>query len=933
MSNSTSNDSSRTGSTRTNSSLSEETRGTATSHHLEGEAVNLDGTLKEPWQITWFHDPDDEEPILNLNPPPSSSQPERVSFDDNGYDDSILDPDGDQPTSSASGPSRRRPKPVVHQSRKRAHGFLDIEAEVDDRDDEEEEDDMEDNDAFIVHDQDLVEDASQYPRRGLEDEFDSFGLPDSLYEKYVRRAEERKARRATDVCSGDAETALSQESKCGYIQDPLPPKEGDWETWEVPVNVGIEDKTVYQLLRRIEAGMHCRNEPPRSAFSAPGIMGRIFVEAYQWSDVALLCRGIYGVRWWETRGITFLDGMSYLNHPPSLFTPKPGTWIRLKYRPYRNELAYVLRASRQHGMELDVVLVPRIYYTPEKEKDVPPPKRTRRAHLASIPPAQLFDPREAVKESGKQAVKVPDARKYPSLARKPTLVPLSRYFYSGHLFDSSGFLLRTIGPSLYHHVAIFPTVAELRPFLSCLSIPHDIRLRALRSASARELKEGDMVKVLATTYAGSIGIVEGFGETHTYVQLLDIPAKIQVHSHLLRRHFKVGDLVRVKAGNNCGYQGCIMDIDDNEGSVTVCDPQVSLDYITADIHHLEFIPNILQLGKPPPPPPGLILKLADLVGKPDYSHLERHPVVVVRGPLKGLAGIVKYMSMTGIASVEMQSSYMQGRGLQQVKRQDLAYEVQKNEWYKFDDKDSLGVIAKPIQNIFALLRVRDTGESRSKTPEPSPADVDNRSGDSPLWDPTASCPGLDTLRNNSYPDDSPTWCTISGFEPSEHDRDSNPWNATLQLPQAVQPSQASLPPLQPQAREPLQIPQDFWLMQLPYREKFGRLRIAVDSKSSFENGSYDGQQGVYKGVDGVSVSIHFPHVGKALSVPYQFVVSVPPSRKGQLVHCLEDGKYFGNRYQILEYRDDRCHLTTHRGGNKGKWLHSASTHLLAPASD
>ncbi|KAF5344860.1 hypothetical protein D9756_011192 [Leucocoprinus leucothites] len=849
--------------------------------------------------------------VTSLHQPPPLNQ-----------SDLSLGPDGDQLTST-SGPSRRRPKLVAHRSRKRAHGFLDIEAEADDCDDaEEEEDVIEDNDAFIVHDQDLVEDASQFPRRGLEDEFDSFGLPDSLYEKYVRRVEEQKARRATLISSGDEETTLSQGSKCGYIQDPLPQGK-----------VGIEDKTVYQLLRRVEAGMHCRNEPPRSAFSAPGIMGRIFVEAYQWSDVALLCRGIYGVRWWETRSIASLDGMSYLNHPPSLFTPKPGTWIRLKYRPYRNDLAYVLRASRQFGMELDVVLVPRIRYTLEDENDVPPSKRARRTHISSIPPAQLFDPREAAKKSGKQAVKVPDPRKYPSLARNPTLVPLSSHFYSGRLFDSSGFLLRTIGPSLYHHVAIYPTVAELRPFLSCLSIPHDIRLRVLRSASARELKEGDAVKVLATTYAGSIGIVEGFGETHTYVRLLDIPARIQVHSHLLRHHFKTGDRVRVKAGNNCGYQGYIMDVDDKEGSAAVCDPQVSFDHIIADIHHLEFIPNALQFGKPPPPPPGLTLKLADLVGKPDYSHLERHPVVVIRGPLKGLAGIIISMSMTGVASVEMQSSYMQGRGLQQVKRQDLAYEVQKNEWYKFDDKDSLGVTTKPIQNIFALLRARDPGESRSKTPEPSPADVDNRSGNSPLWDPMAPYPGLDTLRNNSYPDDPSTWCTIPGFEPSEHDRDSNPWNVAPKLPQATQPSQAPSPPPQSQVQGPLQIPQDFWLMQLPYREKFGRLRIAVDSKSSFENGAYDGKQGVYKGIDGVSANVHFHHVGKTLSVPYQFVVSVPPARKGQLVHCLESGKCFGNRYQVLEYRDDRCDLTTHRGGNKGKWLHSVSTHLLAAASD
>ncbi|KAJ3555785.1 hypothetical protein NP233_g12127 [Leucocoprinus birnbaumii] len=650
-------------------------------------------------------------------------------------------------------------------------------------------------------------------------------------------------------------------------------------------------------------------------------MGRIYIEAYQWSDVALLCKQIYGVRWWESRALTFREGISILSNPAPFFSPKTHSWVRLKYRPYRNDLAFVHHVH-QRSMELIVALVPRIYYAPEKEASGgPPPKRRRRADLQVIPPARLFDPREAAKISGPKAVKKPTITEATPQKRKK-VAQVAQYSYMGRLFDASGYLLRIVPPHAYHHVAIHPTVEDLKPFLSCPTIPSDIRVHALQLASARELKEGDMVKLLSTVHVGSIGTIEGFAQTHAYVQLLDLPLKVQVPSHQLRRHFKTGDEVRIKAGEFCGYEGFLLDIDDQAMSAVVCNPKIYPGHVTTEVMCLEFVMNRLQLGQPPTPPPTLVVKLADLADRPDYGYLERLSVMVIKGPLKGLSGTVVAMSFTGVATVEMRAAYMQSRkGLQQVQREYLAYELQKNEWYTFDENDSLGVIAKPIHNLHSIIQPGDTEHPRSETPQPDATDTAGALNLS-FWE-VGQQSLLGGPSHGSVPQDLDTWYTLNTSSRAR-DHESNPWN----LAAKDAPSGGSLADLEPQ------IPRDFWITSLPFLKKFGRLRLVVDSGNLFEEGAYDGKRGVYRNISGSSVQVYIhDDVQRQISVPFQYVKPVPPSRKGQLVHCLEPGKRFGSRFMVLEHQGDRCELTAHAGGNKGSWLHTAPPNMLALASD
>lgn len=129
--------------------------------------------------------------------------------------------------------------------------------------------------------------------------------------------------------------------------------------------MGFESTAVFRILKRVTEGMYNKNLPPRSAFAAYGIRGFIYVEAYQWSDVAAICRGMRGVRWWETRGVSFLVGMTHLNQRPPVFTPDPGTWVRLLMHPYINDLAFVRSSHGDKQQTLEVVAIPRIEYISE----------------------------------------------------------------------------------------------------------------------------------------------------------------------------------------------------------------------------------------------------------------------------------------------------------------------------------------------------------------------------------------------------------------------------------------------------------------------------------------------------------------------------------------------------------------------------------------
>lgn len=190
------------------------------------------------------------------------------------------------------------------------------------------------------------------------------------------------------------------------------------------------------LRRAIEPGLYFDAPPPRSAFTSAGIMGRVFIEARQWSDVAAICRGIKGVRWWETCVVTRADGMKYLNRKYPFFEPRPNGWIRLKFHPYMNDLAFIQGVLPKDALR--IVAIPRNHYA--IRSDIADSKRSRK----NRPAARRFQVNDAMAASGRSSV------------QKEVVATSYHYLYSGLRFDSSGYLLLTIGASQYYHVEVYP---------------------------------------------------------------------------------------------------------------------------------------------------------------------------------------------------------------------------------------------------------------------------------------------------------------------------------------------------------------------------------------------------------------------------------------------------------------------------------------------
>ncbi|KXN84844.1 Transcription elongation factor SPT5 [Leucoagaricus sp. SymC.cos] len=755
------------------------------------------------------------------------------------------------------------------------HRFLDLQAVEDDEDSEEEgggwDNLVGENEAFVVDDRDLIEDTG---------------------EKWSRSQHARPIHTLDDD-GDDSELGgvnIKKPKPFKYHEFSLPPNtDHDWELWEVPVNVGSEAAVVFEIMHRVLRLVELTKtgksrpctKPPRSTFAPLCMQGRILVEAWEWNDVVGICNGIPGVRWWEIRRIPFIDGVALLNRRLPPFSVAPGDWIHLKVAPYMNDLAFVLQTGlprpksaklrrsclepslevklreldeKHTGDNLEVVVVPRLDYKPPS----PQCKRARGPH--SIPQPCLFDLKKAFAASGPLSVtEIPDPlhstpNPPPSALALPTPIgaapgplfsstsssPPIRYCYHDLTFDASGFLLLSISPSQCHHVCIHPTIEQLQPFLPSLSIPPTSKLHTFHLASARELKEGDKVKVVGSTYADSIGIIKELTPTYAYLLLLDSLASAQIPRLFLRRYYKIGDRVTIKAGVDAGLTGYIIAVNDKDDTVVICNPLVTMTQVVTPIYYVEFAADGLRFGKPPPHGPFIIAKLVDM-RDPTFAHLENLPIVVTKGPLKGCSGVVKSVAITGIASIEMNVLSTQVNQLQWMKVQNLVFELEANEYYQVNEGSLLEYTARYIPNLCSLLAPRKE-EDRPRTPEHDPLEIIESASDH-CWAPDVVNPGI------------------------SHDLGSRPL-----------------------------IPDNYWLIKLPHLKTFGCLRVTISSYSAFEDGTWDNHTGLFKGIDGEEIRVFIPPpISKVLLIPFRHIIPTRPHRKGQLVHCLEPNQFWGRR--------------------------------------
>ncbi|KAJ3567379.1 hypothetical protein NP233_g6404 [Leucocoprinus birnbaumii] len=600
---------------------------------------------------------------------------------------------------------KRARRPPNHRNK-----FLDIEAVVDGESDEDAEDESHEVQDVDTDDHNVIEHISVLSRLNLEKEMNRHDLtvarimaqyvgwksiqPGREYDPHL--GEIAKFERLT----ADLNPELRERLRAHTLLS-IPPSEDDWETWEVPVFFGKEELAVCDILLAAEhGGVHRRCTPPRSAFAPPGLSGRIYLEARTKLNAITVCKPLQGVRWWETQFVTRKDAMKLLNQRPAPFTPHPNMWICLARQPYVNDLAFVKEVLNWDFLR--VIVIPRMRYyragdfTQHFKRPVASPFKLERALTISGP--------QSLKTIGSGLM----AQHLYFNIHYDFNCPLDSY----SSYDTSGFLDLVVSSSEYLEVDVYPQLSDVTPFMNCVSIPHEFKLLTIRLAENQKLRNGDQVLVIPTglsgntnsdRHAGRVGVIVDISNTTAYITFAspNFQEAVQIPLTSIHRHFRVGDYIRVKAGDSQGRVGWVTCINDVEEQITIMTPK--------------FRQNLDQ-------------QVFDM-GNFELSIYENLPVTVLVGPLKGRSGMVKTISLRQKAKVELRGSHAVRNQLEELSIRDLAFELELYRWYRLRVKTSedfnhvLGVEleAIPINTIptsCSMLAV--VSERRFTTPEPEP---------------------------------------------------------------------------------------------------------------------------------------------------------------------------------------------------------------------
>ncbi|KAJ3555848.1 hypothetical protein NP233_g12109 [Leucocoprinus birnbaumii] len=597
--------------------------------------------------------------------------------------------------------------------------FLDLEADDDDEeeDDNEEEDDDDADDPGQGQDAepddggDEFEDISLLSRLHLEEQMSQSGSTIArIMKRYVHRAvplTQDGDPQTSEVArferlNADLDPSLRERLRAHTLIS-VAPREDDWVTWEVPVPTGREELTVYDVLLIAErGGVHRRSTPPRSAYTAHGITGRIYVEAQTRNDVVSLFKPIRGVR---------------------CYTPRPNTWVRLRSWPFKNDLAFIQEVLQRDMLR--VIVTPRLWYHRPPEFKQP---RKR-------PTAKPFNRSKALEISGPSSVVTTGlgstAKDHYFDIRYDFSPPNDSYT----VYDSSGFQDLVVDSSEYFALDVYPKLSEITPFMTCVLILYAVKLLHIRLAENRRLKDGDRVLVVSTPqninsvderHVGRIGFIDGIADTFAYVQLPDhdsgLLEVVQVPLSSVRRHYKVGDYIKARTGSLHEQAGWVTSINYTEDQITIYNPKNPEGHLEVLASLTEFAENDCRMGQNPH---------RDFIDMSTFelSVYENLPITVLKGPLKGRSGVVKTISLRLKAKVELRGSYSSSRNqLEELDVGELAFELDLHKWYRLQIKntgvmnDASEVQLEAVHSIPATCSMLATipEDKRLKTPEAEP---------------------------------------------------------------------------------------------------------------------------------------------------------------------------------------------------------------------
>ncbi|RDB30181.1 Transcription elongation factor SPT5 [Hypsizygus marmoreus] len=262
--------------------------------------------------------------------------------------------------------------------------------------------------------------------------------------------------------------------------------------------------------------------------------GWVLIEALDQATVNGLCEGLYGIYRKNTHIVGTEDAVNFLK-VPTTYEPRPNTWVRLRSKPYRGDLAFVVEVDA--SLALKVRVVPRIDMRGAVGKS-----GKRRRDLR--PNRQLFDVRRVKRVFGPASVK--DAG--------------DAWIFGNKLYRNG---LLEMWTSRYHVHDITPTVSELEPFRVSSGVPSNGMEVALHTIQARRISKDDSVKVLSGEARGLCGVVMDVGNGEAEIRLEQGNQPLTVSLDHLRKIFHVADQVMVTGGPRRGFIGWVVGLEDD----------------------------------------------------------------------------------------------------------------------------------------------------------------------------------------------------------------------------------------------------------------------------------------------------------------------------------------------------------------------------------
>uniref|UniRef100_H2Y415 Transcription elongation factor SPT5 n=1 Tax=Ciona savignyi TaxID=51511 RepID=H2Y415_CIOSA len=462
--------------------------------------------------------------------------------------------------------NRRRAKRARHQ------GFIIDEADVDEDgvDEEEWEDGAED---ILERDEEIeasnvenVLDDDMSGARRLHNMFNN-EREEELGEYYMKKYATSSAMSKSGLY-GDSEVSddISQQQLLPDVKDP--------NLWTVKCKHGEERATALLLMRKFIA-MQYEDQPLqiKSVAAPEGLKGYIYVEAIKQTHVKQAIEGVSNLRlgYWTQK-------MVPTKEMPDVFKVlkefdrtrlKSKMWVRLKKGVFKDDLAQIDYIEQSQN-QVTLKLIPRIDYSrPRGVNRGNYDKEKRKLHKR--PPQKLFDV-DAIRAIGGEISTDGD-----------------HLVFEGGRYSRKGFLYKNFTLNTICVDGIKPTLSELEKFEEQ---PEGLDIEMVaesgnKSEKSNRFAPGDNVEVAEGELINLQGkVISVIGSKVTMMpKHEELTDPLEFLAHELRKHFNMGDHVKVIAGR---YEG-------DTGLIVRVEPRMVVLFSDLTMHELKVLSSDLQL--------------------------------------------------------------------------------------------------------------------------------------------------------------------------------------------------------------------------------------------------------------------------------------------------------------------------------------------------